>query len=53
MWYVNIIEEATGDVVETIKAKTEKEAERIERGVEINLNHEKYYCVIVGPKQEQ
>lgn len=38
MWRVIIIEFATGDVVQKLKAKSLREAEKIERGVLINLN---------------
>lgn len=43
---VQIIDADTDKVIDAIPAKTEHSAERIERGVNINLNHEKYYTQI-------
>lgn len=46
-WAVQIVEDATGKVVESIPAKSEREAEKIERGVDINLNHDRFTCSVV------
>lgn len=47
---VKVIEYATGEVVRLLDAPTERAAERLERGLEINLDHEHYYTVIEPPK---
>ena len=47
---IHIIEEDTGEVVKTLEATTKRAAEGIERGLNINMNHAKYYTVIEPPK---
>ncbi len=42
----------TGEVVKTLEATTEGAAERIERGLNINMNHADYYTVIEPPKDQ-
>ncbi|WP_408601484.1 hypothetical protein [Pseudomonas sp. PLMAX] len=51
-WKVNVTEDATGEVVESIPAGSERDAERIQRGVEINMNHNEFTCTVVGPVSE-
>ena len=46
-WKVQIIETETGRVVESIPCDGEHAAERVERGVLININHDKYHTEIV------
>jgi hypothetical protein len=48
-WVVKVVEDATGEVVKTLPARDQRDAEKIERGIEINLDHEKYTCSVVGP----
>lgn len=48
-WVVNVVEDATGEVVSSMPAKSERDAERIQRGIEINMNHDEYTCSVVGP----
>ncbi len=43
---VKIIETETGKVVQEIPCNGEREAERVERGANINLNHEKFHTEI-------
>lgn len=47
---VEIVQRATEDepeeVVETLTCATEREAEKVERGVNINLDHERFYTRI-------
>lgn len=50
---VKVIEYATGEVVRLLDAPTERAAERIERGLEINLDHANYYTVIEPPRGAQ
>lgn len=47
---VEVICAATGEVVKTLEAPTERTAVRLERGLSINLNHADYYTVIEPPK---
>lgn len=47
---VKVIKTDTGEVVKTLEAVTERAAERIERGLNINMNHADYYTVIEPPK---
>jgi hypothetical protein len=46
MYLIKIIELETGEVIETLEANNIRIAERIERGVNINLNHSKFYTKI-------
>ena len=50
-WKVQIIETKTGCVEESIPCGDEHTAERVERGVLINLNHDKYHTEIVDGAQ--
>lgn len=49
-WRVEVIEDDTQEVVKTIECHTKREAERVERGLLINLNHERFHANIVPPK---
>jgi len=42
MWYVNIIESSSGDVVKSIECLSEKRAEKVCDGISINLDWENY-----------
>jgi len=44
---VEIVRTKTGEVVQVLRADSYRSAERIERGVSINLNHDDYYARIV------
>lgn len=46
-YYVEVVETETDEVVERMGPTAEGRAERIERGVNINLNHEDYHTRIV------
>lgn len=46
-YLIEIVETETDEVVETMEATSERTAEKIERGVNINLNHEDYHTRIV------
>lgn len=48
-WAVKVVEDATGEVVKMLPARNQLDAEKIERGIEINLDHEKYTCSVVEP----
>jgi len=45
-WRVNIRETASDTVIHTIWCNSEREAERVERGVGINLNHDRFHTEI-------
>lgn len=47
---IKVIKTDTGEVVKTFDAVTERAAERIERGLNINMNHADYHTVIEPPK---
>ena len=51
-WKVQIIETETGRVEMSIPCGDEHVAERVERGVLININHDKYHTEIVDDAQE-
>lgn len=42
-YYVEIVETATDEVVKSLGPHSERSAERIERGVEINLNTDRFH----------
>ena len=50
-WKVQVIETETGCVVLSIPCGDEHTAERVERGVLININHDKYHTEIVDGAQ--
>ena len=45
-YYIEIRELNNGQVVETKGPYSERRADRIDGGININLNHDKYYTVI-------
>lgn len=47
MFYVEIVEKATGEVVERMGPMNERTAEKVKRGASINLNHKEYFTRIV------
>jgi len=47
---IKVIKVDTGEVVKTFEAVTERAAVRVERGLNINMNHADYYTVIEPPK---
>ena len=51
-YHVQIIETATSEVVEEMNAGSERAAERMQRGVEINMNHVEYHTKIVEKSNE-
>lgn len=51
-WTVNVTEDATSEVVSSMPAQSERDAERIQRGVEINMNHDEFTCSVVGPASD-
>ena len=46
-YYIEVVEYESGEVVSRMEASSEREAEKIDRGVNINLNHENYYTRIM------
>ncbi|WP_294636575.1 hypothetical protein [uncultured Aquabacterium sp.] len=49
---VQVIDYQTGEVVERIDAESARQAERIDAGLNINLNHECFYTRIVSLEKE-
>ncbi len=47
MYKVQIVSFENDEVVREVICKTEHEANRVEAGMSINLNHEKYYAQII------
>ena len=47
---IKVIKTDTGEVAKTLEATTERSAERVERGLNRNMNHSDYYTVIEPPK---
>ena len=48
MFFVEIVEASSGDVVKRIGPVSERQAEKIEDGASINLDHEQYFTRIVS-----
>ncbi len=46
---IKVIKADTGEVVKTLEAVTERAANRIDDGLNINMNHADYYTVIEPP----
>ena len=46
---VHIIERSTNKVIKKLRGGTERRAEKVERGANINLDHEKFYTTIIAP----
>ena len=49
---IKVIKTDTGEIVKTFEAVTERAAERMERGLNINMNHTDYHTVIEPPKKD-
>jgi hypothetical protein len=48
MFFVEIINKATGEVVEKMGPMSEREADKVKSGASINLNHDEYFTRIVS-----
>jgi hypothetical protein len=46
-WYVEIVETETGKVEKRMGPMSERKAEKVEDGANINLDHENYHTRIV------
>jgi hypothetical protein len=42
-YFVEVVSYKTGEVVHRIECDSERAADRVDSGVNINLNHEQYY----------
>ncbi len=49
-WKVKVIDSETGETVKTFEAVTERAANRLDDGLNINLDHGRYYTSIEAPK---
>lgn len=47
-WYVEIVEKEGDRVEKRMGPRSHREAEKIARGAEINLNHERFYVRVVS-----
>lgn len=45
-WRVNVRKQETDEVNHTVWCKSEREADRVERGMNINLNHDDFYTEV-------
>ena len=50
LWLLKLARLVISDVDKTLETATERSAERVERGLSINLNHSDYYTMIEPPK---
>lgn len=50
MFEIKIKEHSTGETIEVISSASLHSAEKIDRGININLNHDKYYTEIEEAK---
>ena len=48
MFYVEIVKASSGEVVKRMGPMSERQADKVESGVAINLNHEEYFTRIVS-----
>lgn len=53
MHYVEIVERATSKVIKRLGPVTERVADRILAGVNINLNHDEYFAKIVVETKDE
>ena len=51
VWLIKVVNSDSGEVVKTLQANSERAADRIDDGININLNHEKFHTVV--EKQEK
>lgn len=47
-WRVEVVEFATEAVVKSIDCASERSADKVDRGVNINLNHERFFTRVVS-----
>ena len=51
-WYVEIVKFKGGEVVKRMGPMPERQAEKVEGGANINLNHEGYFTRLVKDKSQ-
>lgn len=49
---IEIISHDTGQVVHTVDVPAGANADRLDRGINVNLNHEQYYTRLVDAEEE-
>jgi len=47
-WRVNVIDRDTNEIVHTVRCRNDREAEKVERGLWINMNHDEYYTEVTA-----
>ena len=50
---IQVVDAETDEIVKTLEAHNLRTAERIDDGLNINLNHMKFFTRIVEPKEQQ
>ena len=50
---IEVVDETTNSVVKAIDCASQRQADRIESGLNINLNHERYFTRIVSKGDPQ
>ena len=50
---IEVVDETTNSVVKAIDCASQRQADRIEAGLNINLNHERYFTRIVSQGDPQ
>ena len=51
-WKVQVIAYDTDEVIKEIAVPTERQADRVDDGLNINLDHEKYFTRVVSPDEQ-
>ena len=52
-YYVEIVEYGTGEIVKSMGPMSERKANKVEGGANINLNHEEYFTRIINKSELQ
>lgn len=53
VYYVEIVDDETGEVVKRMGPMNERKAERVENGANINMDHNRYYTRIAGGGEDE
>jgi len=52
-YYVQVISYETDEIVKELGPMSERKADRVDNGLNINLNHERYYTWIVSEEERE
>lgn len=50
-FFVEVLDEDSGEIVKRVECSSEREAERVELGMLVNMNRDKFYTRIVKGKK--